>query len=127
MNPNADHNPPVSQPQKNAIWHPAILPPINVDPLPFQPFEQEPFQPFDQQPVPLDPGPTFQFMFQPPKNPKENLNGYMFACCVLCYMVYYVALENEFAHCTYLGFWRFHLSGNQAIYSMVAVEEEETS
>ena len=42
-------------------------------------------------------------------------------------MVYYVALENEFAHCTCLGFWRFHLSGNQAIYSMVAVEEEGTS
>ena len=27
MNPNGDHNPPVSQPQVNAIWHPAILPP----------------------------------------------------------------------------------------------------
>ena len=40
-------------------------------------------------------------------------------------MVYYVALENEFAHCTCLGFWRFHLSGNQAIYSMVAVEERD--
>jgi hypothetical protein len=41
---------------------------MNVDPLPFQPFDQQPFQPFDQQPLPLDPGPTFQFMFQPPEN-----------------------------------------------------------
>ena len=68
MNPNGDHNPPVSQPQVNAIWHPAILPPMNVDPLPFQPCDKQPFQPFDQQPLPLDPEPTFQFMVQRPEN-----------------------------------------------------------
>ena len=61
-------------------------------------------------------------------NPKEaNLNDYMFACWVFCYMVYYVALDDEFAPCACLGFWQFHLSGNQAIYSMIAVEEDETS
>ena len=68
MNPNPNHNQLPSQPPMNANWHPAILPPINVDPLPFQPFDQQAFQPFDQQPLPLDPGRTFQFMFQPPEN-----------------------------------------------------------
>ena len=87
ISPNGDHNPPVSQPQVNAIWHPAILPPMNVDPLPFQPFDQQPFQPFDQQPLPLDPGPlsnscsNLPRMTIGPSNPKEiNLNDYMFAC-----------------------------------------------